>query len=393
MSEVGATCVGVVYLPPVRIALVRQRYNPYGGAERFIERALQALERTGAEVTLIAREWGNAGARRVLKVDPPYLGNLWRDAGFARAARAAWRRERFDLVQSHERIPGCDVYRAGDGVHRQWLEYRLAGAARLERLKVRANPYHRYVCEVEQRMFEHPGLRAVVCNSCMVRDDVLRHFRIAAEKLHVIHNGVDLEHFHPEHRKALRAEARLALGCGSDDALFLFVGSGFERKGLGCAIDALALAGDARMRLAVAGRDRAAQRFAERARAAGLAGRVRLLGGVADVRPLYAAADCFILPSVYDPFPNAALEALAMGVPAVVSRRCGTAELMREGENGWICEPNDAAGLAALLRPAAAAARAERMLAAARSSAEHCGMDDMAKRLSELYTALGRRAA
>lgn len=376
----------------MRIALVRQRYNPFGGAERFVERALEALERGGAEVTLIAREWRDAGARRVLKVDPPYLGNLWRDAGFARAARAAWKRGGFDLVQSHERIPGCDVYRAGDGVHRQWLAYRLEGASFLERLRVLANPYHRYVCEAERRTFEHPRLRAVICNSRMVRDDILRHFRVAAEKLHVIYNGVDLQQFHPEQRRALRAEARSELGCGPDDTLFAFVGSGFERKGLGRAIDALALAGNARMRLAAAGRDRAAARFAGRARAAGLAGRVRLLGGVQDVRPLYAAADCFILPSLYDPFPNAALEALAMGAPVIVSRRCGAAELVREGENGWIWEPDDAAGLAALLRTAAGAVRFERMAAAARSSAERFGIDDMAKKLSALYATLVRAA-
>lgn len=375
----------------MRIALVRQRYNPFGGAERFVERSLEALERAGAEVTLIAREWTHAGARRVLKVNPPYVGNLWRDAGFALAARAAWRRGRFDLVQSHERIPGCDLYRAGDGVHRQWLEYRLAGASRVERLKVRANPYHRYVCWAERRLFEHPRLRAVICNSRMVQADILRHFRIAADKLHVIHNGVDLEHFHPQRRAALRAEARSALGCGQEDTLFAFVGSGFERKGLRCAIDALALAGRARLRLAVAGRDRAEGQYA--ARAAGLDGRVRLLGGVEDVRPLYAAADCFILPTLYDPFPNAALEALAMGVPVIVSRRCGAAELVREGENGWICEPNDPAALATLIHAAAEAARSERMLAAARSSAERFGIDDMAKKLSALYATLGRPAA
>ena len=377
----------------MRIALVRQRYNPFGGAERFVERALEALERGGAEVTLIAREWSDAGARRVLKVDPPYIGSVWRDAGFARAARAAWSREGFDLVQSHERIPGCDVYRAGDGVHRQWLAYRLLGASRFERLRVRANPYHCYVCEAERRMFEHPRLRAVICNSRMVREDILRHFRVAAEKLHVIYNGIDLQYFHPERRRALRAEARSALGCGPEDTLFAFVGSGFERKGLGCVIDALALAGNACMRLAAAGRDRAAARFAARARAAGLDGRVRLLGGVQDVRPLFAAADCFILPTLYDPFPNAALEALAMGVPAIVSRRCGAAELVRAGENGWICEPDDPAGLAGLLRTAAEAARAERMLPAARSSAERFGIDAMAKTLSDLYTMLAARAA
>jgi len=382
-----------VYLRCVRIALVRQRYTPFGGAERFIEYALTALERGGAEVTLIAREWREASARRVLRVDPPYLGNLWRDAGFARAARAAWRRERFDLVQSHERIPGCDVYRAGDGVHRQWLEYRLARASSWERLRVRANPYHRYTCWAERRLFEHPRLRAVICNSRMVREDILRHFRVAPEKLHVIHNGVDLQHFHPERRNALRAQARSALGAGPEDALFVFVGSGFERKGLGCAIDALARAGNARLRLAAAGRDRAAARFAERARAAGVGERLRLLGGVQDVRPLYAAADCFILPTLYDPFPNAALEALAMGVPVIVGRHCGVAELVREGENGWICEPGDAPGLAAILRAAAQPARTAGMLAAARASAERLGIDDMAKKLSDLYSTLGSHAA
>jgi UDP-glucose:(heptosyl)LPS alpha-1,3-glucosyltransferase len=376
-----------------RIALVRQRYNAFGGAERFIERALASLEQLGAEVTLIAREWGDAGARKVIRVNPPYIGSLWRDAGFARAARAAWTRERFDLVQSHERIPGCDIYRAGDGVHRQWLDYRLAGASRLERSKVRANPYHRYVCKVERSLFEHPRLRAVICNSRMVLADVARHFRIAQDKLHVIYNGIDLEHFHPRHRAALRGQARSDLGCEEKDILFAFVGSGFERKGLECAIAALARAGDERMRMVVAGRDRAATRFAAHARAAGVGERVKLLGGVDDVRPLYAAADCFILPTLYDPFPNAALEALAMGLPVIVSRRSGAAELVRAGENGWVCEAHDEIGLASLLAHAAASAQDEKMRAAARASAEGFGIDEMARKLTELYAALGRSRA
>ena len=94
-----------------------------------------------------------------------FIDKLWRDWSFARAARAAWRREGFDLVQSHERIAGCDVYRAGDGVHRRWLELRARTARWVERLGILVNPYHRYVCRAERRMFEHPRLRAVICNS------------------------------------------------------------------------------------------------------------------------------------------------------------------------------------------------------------------------------------
>src|SRR3954462_4588798 len=84
----------------MRLAIVRQRYNPYGGAERFVARALPALERAGVEATLISRSADGWGARRMLRVDPFHVGNLWRDWSFARAARVAWRREAFDVVQS-----------------------------------------------------------------------------------------------------------------------------------------------------------------------------------------------------------------------------------------------------------------------------------------------------
>jgi UDP-glucose:(heptosyl)LPS alpha-1,3-glucosyltransferase len=372
----------------VRVALVRQRYNPYGGAERFIERALPALERAGAELTLIARRAEGWGARRFLAVDPFHIGNTWRDASFARAAREAWRAGGFDLVQSHERIAGCDVYRAGDGVHAEWLDIRRASAGALERIGIALNPYHRYVCAAERAMFEHPRLRAVICNSKMVRDEIQRRFRVAPGKLPVIYNGVDLDHFHPHHRAALRAPARAALGVADGEVLFLFVGSGFARKGLDAAIGALAACGDAPFRLAAAGRDRDAARFAALAASLGLGGRLRLLGGRDDVRPLYAAADCFILPTRYDPFPSTALEALAMGLPAIVGRRSGAAEILRHGEGGWICEPGDIPGLARLMREAAQAAGDPSAGAAARAAAEGYGIDDMAGKLTDLYANL-----
>ena len=379
----------------MRVALVRQRYNPYGGAERFIERALPALERLGTQLTLIAREAEGWDARRVIAVDPFYIGSAWRDASFARAARAAWQAGGFDLVQSHERIAGCDIYRAGDGVHAEWLDIRRAAG----QSGIGLNPHHRYVCAAERRMFGHPALRAVVCNSAMVRGEIERRFGVAPQKMHVIHNGVDLEYFHPRQRAALREAARAELGAGAKDFLFLFVGSGFWRKGLDAAIGALAAltartaSGDASFRLAVAGRDRDAAHYAAQAAAAGLGDRLRLLGGRDDVRRLYAAADCFILPTRYDPFPNTALEALAMGLPVIVGRRSGAAEILRPGENGWICDPADVAGLADTMREAARASGDNRMQGAARAAADPYGIDRMAARLTELYAALAPRAS
>jgi UDP-glucose:(heptosyl)LPS alpha-1,3-glucosyltransferase len=372
----------------VRLAIVRQRYTPFGGAERFIARALPALERAGTEVTLIARGAEGWGARRLLRVDPFFLGSLWRDRSFARAARQAWRGAGFDLVQSHERIPGCDVYRAGDGVHRKWLETRKEAATFLGRIGIALSPYHRYVCEVEREMFEHPRLRAVICNSRMVQEEIRRDFRISPDKLHVIYNGVDLEHFHPRLRETLRGPARAELGCSPRDTLFLFVGSGFARKGLEAAIDALARSANEAFWLVVAGRDREQRRYEEQARRAGIGARVRFLGAKEDVRPYYAAADCFVLPSRYDPFPNTALEALAMGLPAIVSSRCGASEIVQAEAGGWICSPDDAAGIARLMEAADRSLKTPEAARAARQTAERYSLDAMAAQLTALYASL-----
>src|SRR5262249_4581343 len=152
--------------------------------------------------------------------------------------------------------------RAGDGVHAEWLEIRRAMSGAMERLGLALNPYHRYVCGAERRMFADPALRAVICNSAMVRDEIRRRFGVAEAKLHVIYNGVDLEHFQPAQRPALRDAARADLGVKPGETLFLFVGSGFARKGLDAAIAALAACREPAYRLAVAGRDRDAGTFA-----------------------------------------------------------------------------------------------------------------------------------
>ena len=363
----------------MKVAIVRQRYNPYGGAERIVARALPALERAGIEVALIARNQQGWAARRFLQVDPFYAGNIWRDWSFARAARTTWRREGFDIVQSHERISGCDVYRAGDGVHRRWLELRRASAGAVERLGIALNPYHAYVCKAEKQMLEHPRLRAVICNSRMVREEIRRAFRIEPEKLHVIYNGVDLEHFHPRRAEKLRDGARAEIGCNARDMVFAFVGSGFSRKGLDAAIAAITQTAHW---LVVVGPERMRPPRNPR---------VVFLGGKEDVRPYYAAADCLLLPTRYDPFPNTVLEAMAMGLPTIVSSRCGAAEIIDPGVDGWVCQPDDVPGIVRLLEEANR--MNPKMRSAARATAERFGIEAMAEKFVSLYQSLAKSAA
>lgn len=100
----------------MKLAIVRQTYNPNGGAERFVSRALNVLAQdTSLDVTLIARQWEDAAGWKTLTVNPPFRNRIARESGFATEAASHF--AQFDIVQSHERIPGATIFRAGDGVH------------------------------------------------------------------------------------------------------------------------------------------------------------------------------------------------------------------------------------------------------------------------------------
>ena len=372
----------------MQLALVRQRYNAYGGAERFIERATGALAAQGVSVTLLAREWVGDPSK-VIRCDPVHLGRLWRDWSFERAVCGELARRSFDLVQSHERIACCDVYRAGDGVHAQWLDNRRAALGAAGRLGIALNLYHRYVLAAERRLFASPRLRAVICNSRMVKNEIRGRFGLAEEKLHVIYNGVDLETFHPRLREAHRARARAQLGIPDGVLTYVFVGSGFERKGVFRLLRVFPRGAVAGAHLIVVGKDRAEARAMAQAGALDIAGRVHFLGAQDDVRAWYGAADVFVLPTLYDPFPNAALEAMACGLPAIVTAQCGAAELVEQGSNGIVCDAFDEESLAAALG-GLDSARARDMGARARETAERFGLDAMAQKLAALYRDLAR---
>ena len=367
----------------MRIAVVRQRYSAQGGAERFIERALGALAGRGVAVTMIAREWtGSPGT--VIRCDPFYVGRLWRDLSFARAVCREIARSPFDLVQSHERVACCDVYRAGDGVHAQWLHNRSAVLGPLERAGLALNPYHRYVLAAERRLFASPRLRAVICNSHMVKGEIVRHFHTPEAKLHVIYNGIDLEAFHPRLREAHRSSLRERLGIPQQAPVFLHVGAGFERKGVFRLIEAFSRSGRSDAHLLVVGGDKLQARAARLAGARGLASRVHFAGAQADVRPWYASADAFALATLYDPFPNAALEAMACGLPVITTRQCGTAEIIDEGVNGFVV---DALAVEAFAERLAGldGAKAREMGRRARERAQGFGLEKMAEHFVELY--------
>ncbi len=333
----------------MRLAIIRQRYTPHGGAERFVEGALEALLERNVAITLYTREWPQTKLQLIEPhiCDPDYWGALWRDWGFARAVARDIGKARANLVQSHERVLCCDIYRPEDGLHSTWLDERLRDAPVALRLRVALDPWHRYTLRMERELFASPWLRLVLCNSKMVRDDIKARFGLPDERLPVIYNAVDPNVFSPalrEHRDRIRTRYRIA----NDAVVFLMVGSGFVRKGVPAVLAALASLPSAH--LVVIGDDRRLEGTKQQARDLDMRSRVTFLPASTEVAPFYGAADAFVLPAIYDSFPDAAMEAMASGLPVVTSTRSGAAELVTEHDAGFVCDARDVPALTGHLR-------------------------------------------
>src|SRR5205823_14317378 len=154
---------------------------------------------------------------------------------------------------------------------------------------------HRDILQLEESLFAKGGAKHVIANSEMVKKEVVDLYRFSGGKIDIVRNGVPLEkfRFEPAQRQKSRADLKLK----PDEIALLFAGSGWERKGLRFAIEAFELCRDHKLRLLIGGRGDARsykpKRFFTKEP-------VRFLGEVGDLRPIYAAADIFILPSIYD---------------------------------------------------------------------------------------------
>src|SRR5712692_10934304 len=327
----------------LRIAFVRRGYSPSGGAESYLKRLAQGIVDLGHEAQLIANddwplnEWSFGSVARV-KANSAIA--------FANELEKLRPQIRCDVLMSLERVWRCDVYRAGDGVHQAWLNRRRKFEMPLQRFVRGINRKHQDILQLEEALLAKGGAGRVIANSEMVKKEIVDLYRYPATEIAIVRNGVPLDRFRfdPE----LREKSRNDLKLKPDEIALLFAGSGWERKGLRFAIEAMELCRDRKVRLLVAGRgndrDYKPRRFFTEEP-------VRFLGELANLRPIYAAADIFILPSIYDPFSNACLEALASGLPVITTHDNGFSEVIEDGVHGTIVDlANDLLGLRDAIR-------------------------------------------
>ena len=192
--------------------------------------------------------------------------------------------------------------------------------------------------------------RVIVAVSQSVKNDLVELFDLELGAVHTVPNGVDPERFHPRNIERFRRELRTELHIGPTEPVALFVGNAWGRKGLQTALDAIARPGLEDMRLVVVGTGNSAP-FMKR-RPDRVSRRVTFVGSLtSDVERYYAMADLFLLPTLYEPFGLVVLEAIATGIPAIVSASAGVSELLQDGVDSLLLkDPTDADEIAGYIR-------------------------------------------
>lgn len=321
---------------PGRTAYIIRRQKAGGGAEGAAARLAAYLSANWNVRHLSAGEHHNA--RRLPGLHGP---GWWQALRFARGVDAALA-NRAGVRLSLERGPDCDIYRAGDGVHGHWRKLRYGSS-----LAWMLNPLHWLYPRLEAKTVN--SARFVAANSRLVQDQLRVWYPHCAHKLRLVRSGFDPARFFPDES----AKSRLcsSMGLSKSCELFLFVGSGWQRKGLASAVEIVAACNqtaspyEPEKILLVAGKGRPGQ-FAAQISRLGMRHRVRFLGLRKDVQSLYQAADIFVLPTLYDPFANVCLEALACGTPVLTTPGNGAAEVLEHGRTGFVLAENFAQAIA-----------------------------------------------
>ncbi len=337
----------------MRIALLRQRVDGPGGAETTLQHLAAGLAAAGHEVTVYGAQAADA-ARQILGPGigyvavPVWRGKTGRLLTYTLNTRRLLRQAAPQVVFSLERTLSQQIYRAGDGCHREWLRLRTPYLSPAARLLQSASPFHRVMLALERRLFTDPGLQRVIANSRQVKEEIIRHYRVDPEKIVVIYNGLDRQRFLPL-SSSERAALRARLGAPSGTPVILFAGSGFSRKGLAYLIEAFGSLRNTSAVLWVVGKGNPAP-YQRQARRLGLGDRMIFWGPVADPAPFYQAATVLALPTIYDPCSNVVLEALGCSLPVITTAANGASEFLSPGVNGEILErPDDWRTLAAAL--------------------------------------------
>jgi UDP-glucose:(heptosyl)LPS alpha-1,3-glucosyltransferase len=247
---------------------------------------------------------------------------------------------------------------------------------------------------MEKERYKKKNYKKIITNSKMVKQELIHHYNIPNEDLIVIYNGVDTQLFHPSNKEKYNEEVRKEFNIGKDDILILYVGSGYRRKGVEFIIRSSELVkrrGLKRCKYMIVGREKHMRRYEKLAIECGVGGEIIFAGKQSRMERFYGAADIFLFPTLYDPFPTVCLEAMASGVPVITSKFAGASEIMKDCKDSLILEnPRDIREIANKTLELFCDDRRAALGREARKVAEKYKIEDTCQKILRVYEEVAR---
>lgn len=332
----------------VNLAFIINKFYPFGGLQKdFVKIAAECCAR-GHRVSVFTMAWtGDVPDGFDVKVMPPRgMSNHRRCLLFARQLAAAGLAGRYDRRIGFNKMPGLDLYFAGDPCYVAWAHEERG-------LLYRLGPRYRIYAALERAVFARGRKTRILLLNPAEKQRFINCHQTEDARFHLVPPGVPRRQADRLADEEVRRRTRLDLGVPADGHLLLMVGSDFTRKGVDRAIHGVAgLPAELRerCRLVILGQGDANPLLGLAARL-GVAGCVTFLGAHSDVSSFYLAADLLVHPARTEAAGMVLIEALVHGVPVLVTDVCGYAFHVAAADAGLLVpSPFDQQAFAGLLR-------------------------------------------
>ncbi|PKN66946.1 MAG: hypothetical protein CVU54_17655 [Deltaproteobacteria bacterium HGW-Deltaproteobacteria-12] len=315
-----------------KIAVVIPKYGLLGGAEQFVAELTDRLVTpTGYDFHVYANRWEQSAApltfhRVPIFSFPKFLTTL----SFAYFTQRRISRDNLSLVHSHERIFAADIFTLHGIPHRYWVHH-------IRRKKM--SLYDLATAWVEKKLVYEGNCKKFVAVSSLTKKIFLQEYPIDPDLVDVIHPGVDLQDYAQQDKAFVRQSIRRELGINDADPVILFASMNFEIKGLDDILPALAKlkAQNRKFKLIVAGKGNI-KKYTRMTKEFRILSDVIFTGPINKEKMIrmYLSCDLYVMLSKFDTFGMVVLEAMAAGLPVIISSNVGAQDLVQEGENGFI---------------------------------------------------------
>ena len=316
-------------------------FNKLGGLEKQTNLIVNALIKKGFQINFVTTKPKSTDSLmenisfHFMKRWPIF--SFFRILFFNKQATDWVKKNKPDIILGIDRTSSQTHIRAGNGVHRAYLKNRKIYFGLFDYLLNKINPLHYLVLKIEKKAFQNPLLKKIIVNSNMVKAEIIEYYKVDPCKIEVIYNGVEWQKNEKSFLSGFKDRLEIAKKIKIDPAKFnlLFVGNGYKRKGLDRILIAASKIKNDNYHISIVGKDKNINKYKRYAAKLGLNSKTTFFGPQSTLEMFYQLSDALILPSYYDPFANAALEALSMGLLTITSKENGAHEIIDEN-NGII---------------------------------------------------------